>query len=221
VKCLDEKTFASVIKLEAIKDNIFHLSMPTQYLLNSVFLRFQEHYESPEFKGKIFTLDEFKAWYPGSRPHGQFSYYGDWAGFNIPSYVLTPFKSGAFDPLSAGESAFLASLPDYPGKFYVIGTCGDINDAVLRHEIAHGLYYTDSSYRAEVDNVLAPLNLKPIEDYLGQLGYHPASFHDECHAYLGDPLKDLKKAGIDTKPYRQAHKKLLEIYNRYRDSTLH
>lgn len=68
-------------KLTEILKDVFHLNYLTQEQLASTFLRFQEHYESPEFRGKIFTLDEYKEWYmtnsPNSIKKGIFTYYED------------------------------------------------------------------------------------------------------------------------------------------------
>jgi len=88
-----------------IRENIFLLDFETQEELTSTFLRFQEFYESPEFQGKIFTLQEYKAWY--TKLKGKFSYYTDWGGFNIPSRILESFYKGKFDPLSEAEKQFL------------------------------------------------------------------------------------------------------------------
>lgn len=201
--------------MKEVADNIFHLNFDTGYMMTSTFLRFQEHYESPEFRGKIFSLDEFKAWYPASRPHGEFSYYQDWGGFNVPSYILEPFQRGDFDPLSEKEKALLNCFSKLSGKYYVIGTYGANDAATLRHEVAHGLYYTNDAYRAEVDQVLDGLDLGEVEDHLQDLGYHQASWRDECHAYLGDDLEYLEDEGIDAEPFEDVHERLLEIYGRY------
>lgn len=72
-----------------ILPHIFHVNFSSQEELASTFLRFQEHFESPSFKGKIFSLDDYKRWYikhsPNGQKTGEFTYYSDWSGFNIPS----------------------------------------------------------------------------------------------------------------------------------------
>ncbi len=45
-------------RVHSIHPQIFLLSFPTQEYLAKTFLRFQEHYESPEFRGKIFSLEK-------------------------------------------------------------------------------------------------------------------------------------------------------------------
>ena len=102
------------MKVKEIIKNIFHISFSTQHELASTFLRFQEYYESPKFRGKIFSFYEYKKWYTANSPKGKktgkFTYYKDWGGFNIPSYVLKPFYQGKFNPLSNKEKKFLRAF---------------------------------------------------------------------------------------------------------------
>ncbi|MBW3011416.1 hypothetical protein KY326_04315, partial [Candidatus Woesearchaeota archaeon] len=99
------------MKLIELTRDIFHVMFPTQLELTSTLLRFQEHFEGQEFKGKIFTLEEYKEWYVANsvmgKKTGMFTYYEDWSGFNFPSDTLGPFSDGKFDPLSDAESHFL------------------------------------------------------------------------------------------------------------------
>ena len=55
------------IKKRCIGEGIYLLEFDTQYALTSTLLRFEESYESPEYKGNIFTLSEFKRWYSKSK----------------------------------------------------------------------------------------------------------------------------------------------------------
>src|SRR5262245_26903475 len=89
-----------------VADAIYLLVFETQYELASTFLRFQEHYESPKFRKKIFSLEEFMDWY-GQENKGKFSYFKDWAGFNIPSTEFEPFLEGKFDPLLEKEKRLM------------------------------------------------------------------------------------------------------------------
>lgn len=93
-----------IVKSRIAKD-IYLLRFKTQYELAATFLRVQEHYESPRFHGRIFSLEQFMDWY--AKRYGNFTYYEDWAGFNVPSTALQPFYEGKFDPLSEKEKEFL------------------------------------------------------------------------------------------------------------------
>lgn len=197
-------------KAELVAENIFHLNFPTQHLLAATFLRFQEHYESPKYRGKVFTWEEFMDWYAADR--GKFSYFEDWAGFNIPSHVLRSFYRGLFDPLTLKEKALLEVFRAVEGRFYIIGTYGEQNEDTLRHEIAHGLFYRDAAYRRQVQEILKTVDLAPIFKVLVKMGYGTAVLEDEAHAYLGDDLDVLAGQGIDVAPYRSAHEALLSLY---------
>ena len=205
------------MKLEMVRPNIYMLSFSRQKQLTKTFLRLQEHFESPEFTGKVFTLNEFKNWYKTTQEHGKFSYYTDWSGFNIPSYILKPFYDGDFNPLSWREKRLLKKIkPIYDSgkKFYLIGVYGKDSDerrSTIEHEIRHGLYYTDEKYKKKVDKILGEVNLKKIFDYLKKLGYASHVFNDEAHAYLLTCQKHLERAGIDLSKYEKVIKKLREI----------
>jgi hypothetical protein len=174
-----------------ITERIILLVYGKQKDLASTFLRFQEHYESPEFRGKCFSLAEFQNWYiqnsPGGRATGRFTYYTDWAGFNIPSVVLVPFYDGLFDPLSEQEQEFLLRFKNEKQPFYVIGAhqqAGDLHETLL-HEVAHGLFYTDTGYRNAVLEILRTYDTEPIREELRlKAGYHEDVLDDEVNAFM-------------------------------------
>ena len=51
------------MRIKTSKDNIIFLEADTQYELASTFMRLQEHYESPKFRGKKVDLEEYMDWY--------------------------------------------------------------------------------------------------------------------------------------------------------------
>lgn len=182
-----------------VTNRIHLLIFDTQKDVASTFLRFQEHYESPEFRGKIFSLEEFKEWYvqnsPKGKETGEFTYYSDWNGFNIPSSVLKPFYQGKFNPLSEQERKFLQRFKDEPEPFYVIGVYRATKNlgAILRHETAHGLFFTDETYRNEVLKILSQFDTESIRDELrSKAGYHEQVLDDEVHAYSIDTGRKIK-----------------------------
>jgi hypothetical protein len=160
---------------------IYHLSFPNQYLLAATLLRFQEHYESPKFRGLIFGWEEFMDWYAAEK--GSFSYFEDWSGFNLPSTVFEPFLAGSFDPLTRKESALLELVRELPRPFYFIGTVDSESEALV-HEIVHGLYFVRSDYRQAVDDLLSAADTRNLHRILAKIGYHPDVFNDEINAYL-------------------------------------
>ena len=165
---------------------VWHLSFPQRPgILGLVdlpfhFLRFQEHYESPGFKGTIFSWAEYVRWYKAQR--GSFSYPYDWNGFNIPGKILRPFREGKFNPLTLREQALLKALNDVGDQDYVIGTIQGDSES-LNHELAHALWHTDPSYRSEVEKILEGGDYARQEASLSEgSGYDPMVFRDEIQA---------------------------------------
>lgn len=212
---LDTATILQTMNLAEVEPHIFHVHMPTEFMLSATFLRFQEHFESPEFRNKIFSLGEYKDWYRKSMGAGEFNYYESWAGFNVPDYTFNAFTEGRFNPLAPQEQALLELVAKLPQPFYIIGTAGRDNGEYLRHEIAHGLFHVNPDYRKEVLAILKPLPTRPIKQHLKEIGYCNAVLTDEVHAYLGDSLDYLAENDIDPIPFKMAHKKLLDCYKRH------
>ena len=173
------------MKKTEIYNKIYHVELGSAKELALTFLRFQEYHESPKFKDRIFSLKKFKKWY--SDKNGQFSYHSDYSGFNIPSWVLTLFFNGNFNPLSNREKKFLSIFKKHRNqKFYIIGTLKNESKETLKHELAHALFYTNSNYRKEVLAIIKTKNLAPIKNFLKKSDYHPSVYLDECHAYILD-----------------------------------
>ncbi|MEX2090635.1 MAG: hypothetical protein WD989_00680 [Candidatus Paceibacterota bacterium] len=154
-------------------------------------MRFQEYYESPEFKGRVFTIDEFAHWYVSK--YGGWTYSRDWYGFNIPSKVLEPFRFGKFDPLTEQEKKLLEiCLPtgkagkNVQGDFYVIGVTPNAEyfTETVKHEFVHGAYHVNENYRNDVVRCLADHKIKKIKTGLSKMGYHLDVHDDETNAYI-------------------------------------
>jgi hypothetical protein len=228
------------VKTTDVTSQITHLSFPTRYLVASTFLRFEEFYESPEFKDRIFSLEEFMDWYAAQkeefaycrdwaefersscqRQKGNFTYYMDWSGFNIPSYVLKPFYEGKFDPLSKKEQEFLELFSDRQGEFYIIGTSAEAEPErrALPHEIAHGLWATDKSYKKAVRTILQHTDTRSLEPFLTKAGYHPRVHEDEKQANIigvNHNRERLLARGVAVETVaqlQQAHDAIAQEYN--------
>lgn len=157
------------------------LTFPEPRLLASTFMRVQEHYESPVFKGKTFTREEFLAWH--GRVHGaEHAYVDYWDGFNVPVEAFAPFRQGWFDPLSEDERRLVGLVEAAPEARYVIGAVeGDRQNTA--HEVVHGLYALDADYRADVDRTLAAVELGRAREVLRATGdYHEDVLDDEIVA---------------------------------------
>lgn len=157
----------------------------SQAELNRSFMRFTEHYESPnpDFRGKIFTVGQLKRWY--SITYGADTYHIDWSGFNIPSKVLKPFIDGLFDPLTNEEQNLLDLFRYRNDNFYIIGAQ---NNSVLRHELAHALYSNNITYKKEIDKYILRNKkyLTKTSKYILEKGYCKEVLNDELQAYITD-----------------------------------
>lgn len=153
--------------------------------LGITFMRFQEHYESenPLFKNQVFTQGQLKRWY--SETYGSNSYHTHWVGFNFPSKVLIPFKEGLFDPLTTEEQRLLDLFKYRSDDFYIIGAQ---NNNILRHELSHALYASNSKYRNEIDSFLRKNKnkIKATLKYIKDKGYCEDVLYDEIQAYITD-----------------------------------
>lgn len=166
------------------KAPIYIIESRSRQVLADSFLRFQEYYESPQFKGRVFSIDEFIHWYAGI--HGSFTYAKDWYGFNIPSKVLEPFRSGEFNPLTANERKILEICKKEEGNFYIIGVTPNAEyfAETVRHEFVHGAFYCNSKYREAVVKLLKESKIFNIEKGLSKMEYHKDVFADEANAYV-------------------------------------
>ncbi|KAJ9065476.1 hypothetical protein DSO57_1019218 [Entomophthora muscae] len=207
----EKRQFTETPSCERVLKNMFLVTYEKQHELSRAFLRFQEFYESPVFRQKYFTLDEFKSWY--IRKFGKFTYETDWIGFNIPSTVFEEFESGKMNPLSSEEIKLLDIVSTKPKPFYIIGSTSSILgrpadnlgfiepchreklslgtksqelSATLIHEMSHGLFYLDSKYSNGVMQEVSSMGVEinPLFQIFYQLGYHKEVWIDEAAAYL-------------------------------------
>lgn len=192
---------------QRVGPGIYLLRFETQYELASTFLRLQEHYESPEFHGRAFSLEQYMDWYAAQ--HGNFTYYQDWSGFNVPSTAFAAFYAGAFDPLTRKEKRLLGFFRRLRGRFYVIGIYQDHGNS-LTHELAHALYFTDSDYRAAVRKAMRSYDTEPLESQLAKAGYARHVIVDEVQAYLIAPSG---KFGATSKALAPLRRKLRAVFH--------
>lgn len=188
---------------------IYVLRFKTQYELTSTFLRVQEHYESPEFHGRVFSLEQYMDWYAAR--HGNFTYYQDWSGFNVPSTAFAPFYAGAFDPLTHKERRLLALFAGLKGRFYVIGIY-EGHGSTLTHELAHALFFTDSDYRKGVREAMRSYDTRTLGRQIAKAGYAQHVIEDETQAYLIAPSS---KLGAASKPLLPLRRKLRVLFREH------
>lgn len=191
------------MKITSIAPNIIQFTAKNAYELSSAFVRIQEFYESPfdDIRGHYFSLDTFMDRYAESKG-GEFTYFDDWTGFNIPGHALLDFvnKFAASHkyatPLRSKEYTILSPLRKFydrgDSNFYIIGNV-DGDDGAISHELRHAAYYLNPEYKSRCDAqyALLPEEYKAfLHNGLTMLGYHEGVFPDEVQAYLGSSDMD-------------------------------
>lgn len=176
-------------------NRIVHLNFDTQYELCSTFVRVQEFYESPfeGIRGHYFTLEEFMDHY--AKTNGNFTYFSDWGGFNVPGDVVNSFFD-KFDELRQKEHVILDAVKpfwftsDKHSDYYVIGTYADADGdetTYVAHEIAHAYYYLDATFKSAQDSIYEQLDSEVkarVAVALIDMGYSEQVILDETQAYF-------------------------------------
>ena len=157
--------------VKEIIPRIYCAQIDDDYDRAMLFCRYQEYYESPykKFRGKRFTWMEYMRYYKDMWKKRTFTYPDDWAGYNIPSNILDGgvdafYKETEYDVIM-NDIYFYCSI-DSQNKndgercdWYLIGASSrDVK--TMDHEIAHGLYFTNTVYKKMVDILIK--NIKPI-----------------------------------------------------------
>lgn len=199
---------------------IYHVTSRNRKLLSLAFMRMQEYYESPKFRGKLFSINEYKTWYIAK--YGSFSYVDDWHGFNVPSEaVFTVLRH--FADHTTEETLLFDALKRYRvldiERFYLIATSGSVWET-LHHEVCHALYYLIPSYRIAAKSVLQKYKLKSLRAYLRDQGYDDSVIDDEIQAYSMSHLPEGAPRTREFKLFRREIKQTLAPYlNEYMHAT--
>lgn len=185
------------------------------------FLRFQEYYESasPQFRGKQFEIFDFMKWYSKKYGGGVFTYPMDWGGFNIPCEVILdvfpeiPDLNKYDKAMWEGYQQCQELAGSKEARFYIIGAIG--KGETLKHEIAHGFFYTTPEYKKEMTKLVQALDpelRKQANSVLSKMGYTSKVYVDEIQAYMSTGLLD----EFDPK-LKKLRKPFIEVYRKYYD----
>jgi hypothetical protein len=175
--------------IKEVKPSIFAVVIKDKYDRAMTFCRVQEYYESPspKFRGKEFSIWDYMKWYHERYGRG-FSYGHDWSGFNIPVKVIRE----CYNKLNKYESPYDKIMGNIIHKLavyregYVIG-CGDTKGDIFKHEVCHGLYYTNKEYKKKMDALTKGLPKKYYNTFkknILDMGYTTKVVDDEIQAYL-------------------------------------
>lgn len=209
------------INLYRLANGIYAVLVEDVRIRCYLFLRYQEFYEgsSESIRGKNFSIDQYINWYQDYfKNKDLFTYSYDWCGFNIPSTSIEEcFKNipdeNEYDRIM--KSIFFMCLMDNDRKdFYLLGV-DSIDSYLLDHEMAHGMYFTDSRYRREVDSMTKELPKKifnTLRDTIVGMGYNNIVVNDEIQAYMSTGLSDQMKDIPDLDEYMDKYKNVFGKY---------
>lgn len=206
------------MRIVQVAPKIYAIEGEKSAQVGAVMVRIQENYESPKFANKVFTMKEFIDWYMAFKKADRFTYFDDWSGFNVPGHVVQRFIKGKFNPLRPEEQWLVDELAklNIKGKFYLLGY--EIGDArVIKHEIAHGLFYTNRKYRKEVLEAIEPYYAvnKPFVQELSDHGYGDHVLVDEFHAWTLTDGEWLKTKGLWNNGLDNLKAMLETIFDKY------
>lgn len=216
-------------EVKELYPKIFCALIDDDYDRAMLFCRYQEFYESPykQFRGKPFTWAEFMRYYKNDREANTFTYPYDWCGYNIPSKVvsqgLLTFSKKEWGQYDEIMSDIWYACENYPLRFnkprtkwYLIGASSkDLK--TLDHEIAHGLYYTNTKYKKDCDALVSKISKKHynfLKKALIKMGYADDKkiIDDEIQAFMSTGLyRDFN--GDEIKPYTEA---FIANFNKYK-----
>ena len=173
------------------------LTFKSQQEMARTLIRFQEFYENPKYRGKVFSFKEIEAWWR-KKGGGRMTYYSDWSGFNFPSWVLEVFGE-SFKHITRRERSILNLFKRFKHPFYVIAAVeGD--EETIDHELTHAMYEIARPYHIEVNQIISKhkKKLKPLFRWLRKQGYanDPLILADEANAYLTCDTEYLNDKGV-------------------------
>ena len=188
------------INITKVYPCIYHVNFETQYDLCMSFMRIQEFYENPKFRGKYFTVEQFMDYWVKecSVSSSLFDYTNIWNGFNVPGKILRRWdrKFASKEGLTARrerERILCNAIYKVTKKdkvdwddIYIIGTWGK-NKTVIAHELAHAFYALDKDYKKDCDRLLKKIDKNKIEKVKKSLlasEYNERVLNDEMQAYF-------------------------------------
>ena len=173
-------------------------------------MRYQEFYESDSdtFRGKGFKWKDFVNHYKTKTKSDILSYHEDWAGYNIPCdsihacIRLIP-DINFYDLIMF---SIVDTIRNIVGSenFYLIGidqSNGEV-PSLIHHEIAHGLWFSDPTYKARQMQNIQNMDDQVREKFIDKIkkaGYGENVLNDELQAYLSTGTSPMMNVVKDKK----------------------
>lgn len=221
-------------KIKQITPSLYHFEFKQKHDLFLSVMKCQEFYECQDkkIKGKKFSFEDIIVAYSKMNDEGDFTYWQDWGAFNFPDIAVKKYLKLNRDSLMVRETTTLNEMEKIMGvddttpspKVYFIATYLDKNKNAgrdLKHEIAHGLYYTNSMYRRVMDELLWSHRdlVSKIYVVLSELNYCDDVLPDEAQAYLStSDIRELRGFGFPNIP-EDIISSFREIFKSFTDNT--
>lgn len=216
-------------EVKPLYSKIFCVTVDDDYDRAMLFCRYQEFYESPhkKFRGKYFTWPEYMRFYKDSWKKDTFTYPIDWSGYNIPSTAVQKGidafnKETEYDVIMNDIYFFCENYPLRFNKprtdWYLIGASSkDLK--TMDHEIAHGLYSTNKSYKLGMNKLVDSLPTKIKEKVFSKLikmGYanDKKILYDEAQAFLSTGVYN----ELNTKEIKRYEKEFVKFFKKVKNS---
>lgn len=212
-----------------VYQNLFIVDIIDDYDLGMVFLRTQEYQESPyeNINHSSFSIWELIKTYTLSSSKLTFDYM-KWGGFNISKTVIESCSAtipegdrNIYDvTMSNIYNEIQGTLTDKSEQWYIMGV-KKFDTMTLKHEICHGFYTLDSTYKASADNIIQTIPPKlydKMEKVLVSEMYGLNVINDEIQAYLStDPesLNNMKLNNSQKAKYVEIKRKFQSLYKTY------
>ena len=185
---------------------IYSFTYGNTYDLCMSLVRMQEFYESPEFKGMHFTLEEYMDYWSRTHGHGAFTYPAVWGGFNIPGKVLKNWINLFCDDVRPREKELidiiLENVPfhDWDNSYFIFVASNEKNVSdIEEHEVAHGMYGVYKDYKKSCDLLIKGSSVRAVEAAkrkLLKMGYDESVIFDEIQAYWSTSSKKYSKSAL-------------------------
>jgi len=163
--------------------------------------------------------------YKEKRKEKLFTYPEDWSGFNIPSKIiregLDSFDKdkGPYDKIMSKIYYYCENYPlrfEKPRSRWYLIAADNMDSSTMKHEIAHGLYYTNNEYKKEMNALISKMKVNQynkVKKSLILLGYRDDKkiIDDEIQAYFATGL-DKSFGGNE---FKKLQKDFINVFNRF------
>lgn len=180
-------------EIKEVRPDVFAIIVPDSYDRAMLFLRVQEYYENPTFKGTTFSIWDFIKEYSKDN---KFTYAHDWDGFNVPYSVAEKCYNETIRWFTPYDDIMI-DIIDTIGPLQegcIIGV-DSLSSETFEHEIRHSEYLLNKQYRRKANELIKGIDrvvYKEIADGLLSMGYDVSVLRDEIQAYICTNYIDLK-----------------------------